>query len=290
MFGKTIADLVIKPGKAPLFDNPSNYDLKHEEIEFKAKDGVIIRGWLVNPGKAKVIIQSHFGVQCSRAGYTPEGKGWLKGYPEDIKFLIHAKHLADAGYSVLMYDLRNHGESDSGINKWICDGQEEYKDVLAAVKYISSHLQYKDAAIGLLSLCMGSSSTLYAYGIEDGLENISNIKAMVMVQPSCDGAFFKSTKMPKFLINSANKSSIKRGGPDMNETPLDRVKSVNIPTLVMQNENDPMHDPAYVNQVFKDLKVEKEYFTFKGEKNRLYGYSYFGHHPEKMLEWFGKYL
>ncbi|WP_421856213.1 alpha/beta hydrolase [Oricola sp.] len=290
MLGRMLADLVIKPGGAPLFDNPANYGLAYEGVEFKAQDGVTVRGWLVNPGQDKVIVQTHFGVQCCRAGYTVEGKGMLKGYPTDIKFLHQIKHLADAGYTVLAYDLRHHGESDPGTRKWIFDGQEEYKDVLAAVGFIIGHLDYKDAPIGLLSLCMGSSSTLLAYGIPGGLQEVANIKAVIFVQPNYDGVFLKNFGAPGFLVNAANRSSIARGGPDMFKSPLERVAHVNVPTLVTQNRNDPWFDNDYVNGVYEQLKTEKEFLWFDGQKNRLDGYGYFGEHPEKMLEWFNRYV
>ena len=38
------------------------------------------------------------------------------------------------------------------------------------------------------------------------------------------------------------------------------------------------------------LAVEKEMFWIDGEKKRLYAYDYFGHSPEKMLEFFNKHL
>ena len=74
MFGKAISDLMIKPGKSPVFDNPENYGLDYENVSFKAKDGEELSGWIIKGNNDKVIIQSHFGVQCSRCGYTVEGK------------------------------------------------------------------------------------------------------------------------------------------------------------------------------------------------------------------------
>ncbi len=56
---------------------------------------------------------------------------------EEINFLKHCKDLVDKGYSVLMYDFRNHGNSSSGSCEWVTWGPEEAKDVLAAVEFIS---------------------------------------------------------------------------------------------------------------------------------------------------------
>ena len=130
MLGKMISDLMIKPGKSPVFETPDKYGLKYEDVTFTANDGATLSGWLVKGGKDKVIIQSHFGVQCSRCGYTQDGKGMMKNalWTSDIHFLEQAKYLVEAGFSVLMYDLRNHGNSGEGATPWVTWGQDERKD------------------------------------------------------------------------------------------------------------------------------------------------------------------
>ena len=87
MFGKMVSNLMIKPGNSPVFNHPKDFGLNYEDVEFQASDGVTLRGWLIKGGTDKVIIQSHFGVQCSRAGYTPKGKGMIKMWKADISFL-----------------------------------------------------------------------------------------------------------------------------------------------------------------------------------------------------------
>ncbi|MGD1892240.1 MAG: alpha/beta hydrolase, partial [Cyclobacteriaceae bacterium] len=212
---KFVANIVTKKGGSPVFDDPKeDFGLDYENVTFKAKDGVLLSGWLVNPGQKKVIIQTHFGIQCSRSGYTPKGKGLMKSWNENIRFLKHAKSLADQGYSILMYDMRNHGKSADGTSEWITGGVEEYKDVIAAVDYISNHSDYKNASIGLLSICMGCNATTYAYGIESGLQEFENIKAMVAIQPLGFDDFLDGIGMPNSLIERANYVSLRRGGAD----------------------------------------------------------------------------
>ena len=74
MFGNMISNMMVKPFQSPLFDSPANHGLDYENVEFKARDGVTLRGWLLKGSMNRVIIQSHFGVQCSRCGWTPKGK------------------------------------------------------------------------------------------------------------------------------------------------------------------------------------------------------------------------
>ena len=57
-------------GKAHVFETPDKYNLDYENVTFKTKDNVILSGWLIKGGNEKLIIQSHFGVQCSRRGFT----------------------------------------------------------------------------------------------------------------------------------------------------------------------------------------------------------------------------
>ena len=92
MFGKAISNLMIKPGLAPVFDSPENHGVSYEDVTFKAEDGVTVSGWLIKGGTDKVIVQSHFGVQCSRCGFTLEGKGAMERmlWNADIHFLNQA--------------------------------------------------------------------------------------------------------------------------------------------------------------------------------------------------------
>ena len=60
---------------------------------------------------------------------------------------------------------------------------------------------------------------------------------------------------------------------------------------IIQNENDPLADMDYVKGCYDNLKVEKEFVWIHSEKrSRIAGYADFVKHPEKMIEWFGKYI
>ena len=172
MLTKYLSDSMIKPGNSPVFNDPADFKLDYEAVTFKASDGVRLSGWLIKGGNDKVIIQSHFGVQSSKAGYTPKGKGMIKMWATDISYLNHAKYLVERGYSILMYDFRNHGESGAGTCPWVTWGPEEHKDVIAAVDYITNRPEYADCNIGLLSICMGAAASTYAYGKGEWTEEL----------------------------------------------------------------------------------------------------------------------
>ena len=86
MFGTMISNMMVKPGQSPLFDKPEDHGLEYENVEFKTEDAVTLRGWLINGGSDKVIVQTHFGVQCNRGGWTPKG--------------ARTNHAMEAGHSI----------------------------------------------------------------------------------------------------------------------------------------------------------------------------------------------
>lgn len=282
---------MIKPGKSPVFETPEKYNLPYEDVSFVTEDGVTLSGWLVKGGTDKVIVQSHFGVQCSRCGFTQEGKGMMKNalWTDDIHFLEQAKYLVEAGYSVLMYDMRNHGNSEQ--TGWVSWGIDERKDVVAAIKFISEHEDFQQANIGLLSICMGQGASTFAFGMEEEMKNFKNLKTMISIQPLTYDYFVKAMGLPKFLVKAGNKYNGEKRNTDLTgDSFLPYAKDITVPTLVIQNRNDPMTDMGMVEQYFESLTVEKEMLWIDLEKKRGAAYAWLGKTPKPILDWFEKYM
>lgn len=291
MFSKAISDLMIKPGKSPVFETPELYHLDYEDVTFKTSDNLTLSGWLIKGGSDKVIIQSHFGVQCSRCGYTQDGKGMMKNalWTSDIHFLNQAQYLIKADYSVLMFDMRNHGNSEQ--KGWVSWGLQERKDIIAAVKFIAQHPKYQTANIGLLSICMGQGATTFAFGLEAEMQQIKQLKAMISVQPLTYDYFVKAMGLPNFLIEAGNKYNLEQRQTDLTgDSFLPYVKDISVPTLVIQNQNDPMTNIEMVKQYYADLSVEKEMLWLDLDKKRGAAYDWLGKNAKPVTDWFGKYV
>ncbi len=292
MLSRMLSDMMIKPGQSPVFGTPDEFGLEYESVEFGTADGITLRGWILPGSSERVIIQTHFGVQCSRSGYTPKGKGMIKLWKKDVSFLRQAKHLVDQGYTVLMYDMRNHGESDTGTCPWVSWGPYEALDVIAAVDFISHHSPYSNADIGLLSICMGAGASTYAFGMkQNGLANHPKIKSMVAVQPLHYKNFVKAFGIPAFLGRGGDTVSKARLGFDLNtKTFLDDVTKIDVPTLVVQNKNDPWTDISFVEKYYDKLTCEKEMLWQDLEKLRAGSYEELGRSPEFLSEFFNKHM
>lgn len=96
--------------------------------------------------------------------------------------------------------------------------------------------------------------------------------------------------VPRSLVSRANKINLKRGGIDFFKSCLPNVKSINVPTMFVQNKNDPWTSFDYVNRFYDELKAEKEILWLDLSKKRAAAYDWIGKNPDKILEWFGKYI
>jgi pimeloyl-ACP methyl ester carboxylesterase len=82
-------------------------------------DGTPLEAWYIpaQGGESnKLIIFNHALPMC-RAGFPGHlGEPWSNYDGVEIDFVIQYKHLIDAGYNVLTYDIRNHGNSSAANN------------------------------------------------------------------------------------------------------------------------------------------------------------------------------
>ena len=113
---------------------------------------------------------------------------------------------------------------------------------------------------------------------------------MIAIQPLGYVDFLKGFGFSEGQIEKANKLNLERGGKDFYASCIPQVKNITVPTMLVQNKNDPWTNLDWIKQYFDELTVEKEMFWIDGEKKRFDAYAYFGHSPEAMLNFFKKYL
>jgi uncharacterized protein len=132
------ASQVISPPRCDHRDDPENWGLPCDEVEFPALDGPRIKAWLARAaerGPAVIVVHGHGGNRHTS--------------------LAHASFLFPS-FSVLLPDLRGHGESDG---RHTSVGYFERRDVIAAAEYLRS-LGY--GPIGVLGISMGGAAAILA--------------------------------------------------------------------------------------------------------------------------------
>mgnify|MGYP000855322259 CR=1 FL=1 len=130
-----------RPLRRPLSGRtPADWGAAYEDVEFAGRDGAPLRGWYIpsRNGAAVVLLHGHGGNRLSVA--------------------FHAATLSRAGYGVLLFDLRAHGQSGG---RPFSRGVRGVDDALAAVTWLS-HRRDVQARIGVLGISVGGMLALQA--------------------------------------------------------------------------------------------------------------------------------
>lgn len=138
---------------------PLDAQLQFKAVEFPACDGLTIAGWFLPSYKRRAVIMVH---GLGGAGVT---------------MMFHARPLVQAGYNVLMVDLRGHGASEGDT----IDGVHEINDILGAVDYLKTRLDVDASKIGVLGISLGAHTVLHAALQTDA------IRALILegIGPTC---------------------------------------------------------------------------------------------------------
>ncbi|MEZ4518293.1 MAG: alpha/beta fold hydrolase [Chloroflexota bacterium] len=176
---------MVSPTRQPVNIKPSDLGLPYETVQFPAQDGVRLSGWFIPAA-----------LNTSRSGATLiflHGWGWNRlgdaaddlladmtgTSPIELLRLAHALHYE--GYNLLMFDMRNHGESAS--QPPVTFGQKEAGDLLGALTFLQGREDVAADQIGVIGFSLGGNALLYA------LPRTDAIRAAVAVQPTTATVF-----------------------------------------------------------------------------------------------------
>ena len=128
---------------------PDEYGLEYEPVEFRAKDGITLRGvWIPAAGSDKAVLFLH---------------GHNSSYDFDV---YRAPDLHEAGFNVMFFDFRAHGRSDG---KMMTFGYKERWDVLAAIEFLHTRgMQH----IGLYGTSYGGLTAMLTAPISPEVEAV----------------------------------------------------------------------------------------------------------------------
>jgi uncharacterized protein len=115
----------------------------HEDVTFRATDGLTLRGW-------------YFEGSGDRAAIVVHGKDSNRIAGENRTAEKIADFLIADGYDVLLFDLRGHGESEGDRFSL---GYLERRDVAGAIDYVTGRGVREDR-IALIGISMGAGTVL----------------------------------------------------------------------------------------------------------------------------------
>ena len=137
-----VADRFTRAERHPIGREPQVAAATYDDVAMRTSDGVTLRGWFFPVPGDRAAILVH-GRHANRAEY--QGR-----FEHIADFLI-----AD-GFSVLLFDLRGHG--DSGGDRFSL-GQFERLDVASAIDYVTGR-GFAENRIALLGISMGAGTAI----------------------------------------------------------------------------------------------------------------------------------
>ncbi|NDJ77958.1 MAG: alpha/beta fold hydrolase [Chloroflexi bacterium] len=215
----------LRPARTAIEQTPPDVGLDdYQTVTFTTRDDLELHGWYIPPQNGAVIILLH-GFGGNRQDLLPE-----------------AAVLANAGYGVLLFDLRAHGESDGSL---VTFGQRERWDLAAAVDFVLMQPGVDAERLGAVGFSMGGA-TLALFAADDDRLRAVVIEAAFpvledVIRSEAD-VFGPLTEWPAVW-------TVRRAGIDFDLVrPVDALCAISPrPLLLLYGEADEVVSPAERN-------------------------------------------
>ncbi|KAA3653664.1 MAG: alpha/beta fold hydrolase [Chloroflexi bacterium] len=288
-----MARRMISPPRQRLWATPGDLNVEYESVHFPAQDGIRLAGWFIPAGddslrKGATVVLVHgwpwnrLGESASDPLATIDGTS-----PVDLLRLAYAMHRD--GFHVLMFDLRNHG--DSASHGPVSFGVQEAKDLLGAIGYLNGRSDVDPERIGVVGFSMGANTLLYA------LPHTNQIKAGIAVQPTSADVYARGYAnyimgaAGNFVLPVAEQMYRMAGGlPLSSIRPAMAAAGVgDVPILYVQGRGDTWGSSVDVQQM-ADSTPEAQGMLLVDATHRFDGYQYVVDNPKVVSAFFEQHL
>lgn len=224
------------PGASAPADPDSAAGLYFEAVRFPTAGGSELGGWLV---------PAELGL--------PFAVAFVHGAGQDRRvFLDHLRFLHDAGYPLLLFDLRDHGASD-GAGRGSGLGYRELHDVSAAVSYLKHHGHHLVAVYGI---SLGGSAALLAAAGDREIDVVIAESPLASVD---ELARSRLPSMPEWLRRGAIDLALLRVGALGEPRPIDAISRISPrPLVLIGSAADRVVPAASVEALFAAAREPKE--------------------------------
>ena len=223
-----------------------------QDVRFLSTDGVEIAGWFLSSKLSdKAIILIH-GMNSSR---TAEFDG---------RFPELGAELEREGFTVLMIDLRGHGQSGDARFTF---GLTERRDVIGAVNWLKSK-GYKPKDIGVLGVSMGAATAIGATADDLDIGALVVDSGYAEVYPVMQHNWKNVAGLPDIFLPSTMMFGSWLTGYDLNSSkPVNEIGRIAPrPILIIHGVSDPFI-PVNQAYVLKTAAASSEYWETSAAKH-----------------------
>jgi hypothetical protein len=227
--------------------HPSLLPYRYEGFTLASAEGLPLSCWLLHPA----------GRPCGTVVY-------LHGVSESkISGLPMAGVLCAAGFMVMLYDQRRHGDSGG---RFCTYGFYEKHDVSTVITHLQSRPELQLGRIGLFGTSMGAAVALQAAAVDARVAAVAAESGFARLRSVFDDYQKRMIKLPfHFLRNIVIMRSEQLAHFKASAVaPVESVRRIRIPVLLMHGTADPLIRPLYSQQVFEHANEPKELWMIPG--------------------------
>jgi len=250
-------------------EGASQLGIPYQDIEFKNDENLTLRGWFFPAKSDNAIVMVH-GITADRR----EGLRWVKA-------------LHNAGYNLVLFDLRNHGKSDKAKSGM---GYYEKNDVVAAVNFLQSK-GFKN--IGVFGVSMGASTAIQAMAKDTRIQAGVFEAAFANLSDELAEIAKRDFGLPRFpLINAVMWVYSMRLFADANAiNPEDFIGNISPrPIFIIHCDNDDYISYHHGQRIFAKAKEPKIMWTAHCTKHARAWQSNPQEAEKRVVDFYKKYI
>lgn len=175
-----VAQTVTQVERVPLDPPASSIATTYEDVTFNSRDGIVLKGWWFGlPGADRAVVMVH-------------GRGRNRVNSDFMPAAIARLLLANR-YSVLLFDLRGHGES--GGTRYTL-GLEEPRDILAAIDIAAKKATVDRARVAVIGESLGGGAAIMTVQADPSIGPVITDSAFADADTVVSESATKYTNLP----------------------------------------------------------------------------------------------
>ncbi|MEM7034518.1 MAG: alpha/beta fold hydrolase [Chloroflexota bacterium] len=223
---------------------PPEFADRYQSVTFETVDGLELSAWYIPGSRPEGIVLIH-GINYNRFGLLPE-----------------AIVLAEAGYHLIMPDLRGHGESEGYT---ISYGYYEAYDVQAATDFLLAQTGVERVAA--LGTSFGGSAVARAAAQDERLAGVIIQSSFSSLPFAVERSFTNYTGLPKWPLAPIMTTLMEfRIGIDANDidTSRDLAKMSPRPVMIIHGTQDHLFVVDHAQQMYDAINGPKSLWIVEG--------------------------